>query len=82
MYHASDDDEIKIGDYLDVVADSCGLSRPPRFPRLEVQRIVSPMLWSFMNESRRLMNGRMEKELKMKLLYPKVMDALALIKRN
>ena len=78
VYHASDNSKIKMGDYFDAVADACGLPRPPRLPRAEVERRVSPMLWSFMNESRRLRNGRMEKELKVKLLYPTVADALAI----
>jgi hypothetical protein len=34
------------------------------------------MLWSFMNESRRLTNRRMKQELKVRLIYPTVEDAL------
>ncbi len=79
-YHASDDSKLKMGDYFDAVADACGLPRPPRLPRAEVERAVSPMLWSFMNESRRLTNERMKQELKVRLRYPTVADALALIK--
>lgn len=75
-YHASDDSEMKMGDYLDVVADAHGLSRPLRLPRAEVERKVSPALWSFMNESRRLTNGRMKKELRVRLRYPAVKDGL------
>jgi nucleoside-diphosphate-sugar epimerase len=76
VYHASDDSELKMGDYFDAVAEACGLPRPPRLPRDEVQRAVSPMLWSFMNESRRLTNLRMKAELKVSLRYPTVADAL------
>ncbi len=80
VYHASDDSEMKMGDYFDAVADACGLPRPPRLPRAQVERSVSPVLWSFMNESRRLTNERMKKELGMRLRYPTVADALALIR--
>jgi hypothetical protein len=45
-------------------------------PRNVVQRMVSPMMWSFMNESRRLTNSRMKRELKVRLRYPTVGDAL------
>ena len=76
VYHATDDDEMKMGDYFDAVADAYGLPRPPRLSRAEVQRQVSPMMWSFMNESRRLTNGRMKRELKVSLLYPTVADFL------
>lgn len=70
VYHTVDDDEMKMGDYFDIVADAFQLPRPPRLPRAEVQRTVSPMMWSFMNESRRLTNVRMKQELKVRLAYP------------
>ncbi len=76
VYHATDDDEMKMGDYFDVIADAFALLRPPRLPRSEVQTLVSPMMWSFMNESRRLTNARMKQELKVRLRYPGVRDAL------
>ncbi len=80
VYHASDDGELKMGDYFDAVADASGLSRPPRLPRAEVERTVSPLLWSFMNESRRLTNTRMKKELNITLRYPTVAHMLSLVK--
>lgn len=80
VYHASDDSKMKMGEYFDAVADACGLPRPPRLPRAKAGRSISPALWSFMNESRRLTNGRMKKELKVRLRYPAVADALASIK--
>lgn len=70
VYHAADDNEMKMGDYFDAVADAHGLPRPPRLSRAEVQRRVSPQMWSFMNESRRLRNGRMKRELRVKLRHP------------
>ena len=77
IYHATDDDEMKMGDYFDAVADAYHLPRPPRLPRAEVKNLVSPMLWSFMNESRRLTNQRMKQELKIQLRYPNVASTLA-----
>jgi len=70
VYHAVDDDGMKMGDYFDAVADAHNLPRPPRLSRAEVQQRVSPMMWSFMNESRRLRNDRMKRELKVWLLHP------------
>lgn len=77
VYHAVDDDQMKMGDYFDSLADTYQLPRPPRLPRAEVQRVVSPMMWSFMNESRRLTNVRMKAELKVRLTYPTVKDWLS-----
>ncbi len=80
VYHASDDSDLLMGDYFDAVADAHHLPRPPRMSRDEVQRVVSPLLWSFMSESRRLTNRRVKQELRVKLRYPQVADALNAIK--
>ena len=76
VYHASDDSNLKMGDYFDAVADVFKLPRPPRYTYDEVRHIVSPILWSFMNESRRLTNNRIKQELGVRLRYPTVVDAL------
>jgi hypothetical protein len=61
-----------MGDYFDLVADYFGLPRPPRIPRYQANKYISPNLMSFMNESRRLTNNRIKQELRIKLLYPTV----------
>jgi nucleoside-diphosphate-sugar epimerase len=80
LYHASDDSKMKMGDYLDAVADAYRLRRPPRITRARAQRELPDSLLSFLNESRQLDNERMKKELKLKLRYPTVADTLAAIK--
>lgn len=77
IYHASDDSELKMGEYFDAVADAYDLPKSPRLSRSEVQSAVSPMMYSFMSESRRLTNSRMKNELKVRLRYPTVADFLA-----
>ena len=77
IYHASDDSQLKMGGYFDTIADSFGLPHAPRLSRAEVQSAVSPVMYSFMNESRRLNNRRMKFELKVRLQYPTVADFLA-----
>jgi nucleoside-diphosphate-sugar epimerase len=76
VYHASDDSKLRMGDYLDAVADAYRLRRPPRVTRAKAQRILPDSLLSFLNESRRLSNERMKKELKVKLRYSTVADLL------
>lgn len=76
VYHTVDDDEMKMGDYFDVIADAFKLPRPPRLSRADAQRAVSPMMWSFMNESRRMGNHRMKHELRVTLRYPTVASTL------
>lgn len=82
IYHASDDSQLKMGEYFDAVADAYGLPHVPRISRSEAQQQLSPMLLSFMNESRRLRNERSKRELKVKLLYPTVADFLAKINQG
>jgi nucleoside-diphosphate-sugar epimerase len=80
IYHASDDSQLRMGEYFDAVADAFDLARPPRLARAELQRVVSPVLLSFMSESRRLANARIKAELGVSLAYPRVADALAKMK--
>lgn len=77
VYHAVDDSDLKMGEYFDTVADAYGLSRPPRLPRAELQSTVSPVMLSFMSESRRLQNHRMKREFGLQLRYAQVKDALS-----
>lgn len=76
IYHAVDDSDMRMGEYFDAVAGALGMREPPRLPRSELQEIVSPMLLSFMSESRRLKNDRIKTELGVRLRYPRVSDAL------
>jgi nucleoside-diphosphate-sugar epimerase len=77
IYHAVDDSEMKMGEYFDAVAQAFQLPRPPRLPREELKNAVSPVLLSFMSESRRLSNLRLKSELKICLRYPQVSDGLS-----
>ena len=72
VYHAVDDSVKKMGDYFDMVADHFGLPRSPRISRTEAQKVLSPALLSFLNESRILDNTRLKSELRARLKYPDV----------
>jgi nucleoside-diphosphate-sugar epimerase len=74
--HASDDTELTMGDYFDLAADLCALARPPRIAREAAAAQLSPMLMSFMSESRRLDNRRLKRELRLRLRYPTVREGL------
>lgn len=77
MYNAADDAPQKMGDYFDLVADRFGLPRPPRIARAEAAGVIPESLLSFMNESRRLVNRRIKRELRLKLRYPTVEEGIA-----
>lgn len=77
VYNASDDGEIKMGDYFDLVAGRAGLPRAPRISRAAAEAGAIPEgLLSFMRESRRLVNTRMKTELDMRLRYPSVHEGV------
>ncbi|WP_374351087.1 NAD-dependent epimerase/dehydratase family protein [Chitinimonas sp.] len=69
-YNVCDDSDWKMGDWFDRVADAFSLPRPPRLPREQLVSQVSPALWSFMRESRRIANKRLHQELRLRLRYP------------
>lgn len=73
-----DDSGLKMGEYFDLVARHFGLEPPPRLPRDELKKTVSPMMYSFMSASRRIRNGRLKRELRVRLSFPTVASALAL----
>ena len=75
--NVSDDTELKMGDYFDMAADLYGLPRPPRLSRSTAQQQLPLMLLSFMGESRRLDNSRLQRELRVPLHYPTVREGLA-----
>jgi nucleoside-diphosphate-sugar epimerase len=79
LYNASDDSAIKMGDWLDLVADRAGLRRPQRVSREEATRRVPAELFSFMSESRRLVNRKMKTGLGARLRYPTVADGVPAI---
>ena len=76
VLHVCDNSHLLMGDYFDLAADLCGLTRPPRISRAEAAVQMSAMQLSFMSESRRLDNHRLKTELKLSLRYPLPEDGL------
>ena len=72
----ADDSALKMADYFDLAADLFGMARPPRLARSDAANVMSPMQMSFLSESRRLVNTRMKRELRLVLRYPSVADGL------
>ena len=76
IYHASDDTEMLMGDYFDLAAELSGLPKPPRLSRALAAARLSPLQLSFMGESRRLVNQRLKRELRLRLRWPSVREGL------
>ena len=76
VYNASDDTQMKMGEYFDLVAARLGLPKPPRVSRAEAEKSIPATMLSFMGESRRLVNRKMKERLGVKLAYPTVAEGV------
>ncbi|KMY86362.1 Nucleoside-diphosphate-sugar epimerase [Candidatus Paraburkholderia calva] len=76
VFNASDDTDLRMGDYFDRIADHYARPRVPRISRTEAARLLEPVTLSFMRESRRIDNTRLKRELRYALRYPSVDDFL------
>jgi nucleoside-diphosphate-sugar epimerase len=77
VYNVNDDSRLLMGDYFDMAADLYGLAKPPRIRRTQAQTELPAMQLSFMSESRRMVNTRMKRELRLQLRYPDTQSGLA-----
>jgi nucleoside-diphosphate-sugar epimerase len=75
-YNVNDDSQLLMGDYFDMAAGLYGLAKPPRIGRAQAQTELPAMQLSFMSESRRMVNTRMKRELRLQLRYPRVEEGL------
>jgi len=76
-YNVNDDSQLLMGDYFDMAAGLYGLAQPPRISRAQAQTELPAMQLSFMSESRRMVNTRMKRELRLQLRYADVQDGLS-----
>ena len=76
IYHASDDTDLKMGDYFDLAAEIFNMPKTIRISRDDAQKTLPALQMSFMSESRRLKNNRFKQELRVKLRFPTVKDGL------
>ena len=77
-----DNTDMKMGDYMDSVAKMWNLQAPARISREQAQLQLSPMVMSFLNESRRIRSVRLAQELGLRLLHPTVMDGLKIASKT
>lgn len=75
-YNISDGHPTTMTDYFWKIADRYGLERPVAVPLEEAKTRLSPGMWSFLEESKRLINRRMLDDLGVKLRYPTLNEGL------
>ena len=74
-----DNSDLKMSDYMDLVASATGLEKPERasfakLNQLATKGLISNMAMSFLKDSRRVKSERLKKELRINLIYPNVQD--------
>lgn len=76
IYNVSDGHPSTITDYLFQLAELTGLPKPTLISMQEAERTLSPSLLSFMQESKRIRNDKLLKELGVRLQYPDLKSGL------
>ena len=76
VFNTVDQSDLRTGQWLDMVADTLGLPPPPRVPKAELAQYLTPMMLSFLSESRRIDGRRALRELRARLRWPTVEDFL------
>lgn len=70
VFNVSDGHPATMTHYFNAVADLLGYPRPRQVPMEEARKVMSPLMLSYMSESRRMDNRKMLRKLGVMLLYP------------
>lgn len=76
IFNVSDGQPGTMTQYFNVAADLLGLPRPPQVSMEEARRVMTPMMISYLTETRRMDNRRMMEKLGVTLLYPDLQSGL------
>lgn len=80
VYNASDDSDLPMAEWFGKLAHAFGLPLPPKVSRGEAAKLLPSTQLSFMNESRRLDNLRLKRELGFRFRYLTVDAGIAAAK--
>lgn len=70
IFNVSDGQATTMTHYFNAVADLLGLPRPSQVSMEKARQVMSPLMLSYMGESRRMSNSKMLAKLGITLLYP------------
>jgi nucleoside-diphosphate-sugar epimerase len=76
IFNVSDGNPSSMTAYFNAVADALGLPRQPQVTLEEARRLMSPLMFSYVSESRVVHNSRMLKTLGVTLRYPTLAEGL------
>jgi len=70
IFNVSDGQPGTLTQYFNAVADALALPRPRQVTLEEARKVMTPLMLSYIGESRRMDNGKMLRKLGITLLYP------------
>jgi len=76
VFNVSDGHPGTMTQYFNAVADMLGLPRPPQVTMAEAREVMTPMMLSYLTETRRMDNRRMLERLGITLRYPDLESGL------
>lgn len=76
VFNVCDGEISKMTDYFNAITDLMGHERLPQVPLEDARRVMSPLMFSYMTESRIVSNRKMIEKLGIKLKYPTMLDGL------
>lgn len=76
IFNVCDGEISRMTDYFDAITDLMNLPRLPRVSRQEARKVMSPLMFSYMTESRQVSNRKMLEKLGIKLKYQTMIEGL------
>jgi len=76
VYNVSDGQPGTMTQYFNAAADLLGLPRPPQVTMAEAQQVMTPMMLSYLTETRRMDNQKLRERLGVTLCYPELESGL------
>lgn len=76
IFNVSDGNPGTMTEYFTACADVLGFPRPRQVTMEEAKKVMTPLMLSYVTESRRMGNAKMLRKLGIKLLYPTLQEGL------
>ena len=76
IFNVSDGETSRMTDYFNAITDLLQLPRLPQVSLAEARQAMSPLMFSYMTDSRRIDNRKMLEKLGIKLQYPTMQEGL------
>lgn len=76
IFNICDGETSKMNDYFNAITDLMGVDRLPQVSLEEGRKVMSPLMLSYMTESRKISNSKMLNKLGIKLKYPTMQEGL------